>query len=172
MFTNNYLLFRRYLFEGYNSALVYTAADGNERTVTFANHQFSDIGYCMRSAQCRNIATASYKYSGIYFGTGTTQPKLSDIALETPITSGLEINSGGKVLFSYDGNGIGTATVTHQLKNTTDTEIVIREIGCFASFGQDTAMPVLLERTVLGEPITIPSGVTKIITYQVTFNHG
>lgn len=166
MFTKNYIEFKKAVFLGglsYGSFI-----DMNEASVSPADFGTADIGAMMRTARCR---TPAANYGGVYFGTGATPAKRSDIKLEAVITTGLTITNSGNTLLAYE-NGVGTATSSYTVKNYTESEITIKEIGCYTTFGSSKTSPVLFERTVLDEPITIPPGVTKLVTYKLTFNHG
>lgn len=165
MFTNNYINFKRAVFMGSPSYGSFTSSDGVG--VSPGDFSNADIGAMMRSAWCR---TPMANYGGVYFGTGTTPAKQSDIALEAVIISGLTITNAGNTLLAYE-NGVGTATASYTVKNYTESEIIITEIGCYTTFGSSKTAPVLFERTVLDKPIVIQPGASKLVTYQITFSH-
>ena len=131
----------------------------------------------MDTARCREIATGetSGSYPGVYFGTGSTPANKANYTLESPITSGLSISNGTR-LYVDEGNGIHSYHVTFAVKNTTESEINIYEIGLFSKIELNDSSTsakhclALMERTVLTEPITIAPGATKLVTYKITFN--
>lgn len=172
MFTKNYINFTRDVFLGKDTSSVEVISPSG-LTQFLSVNTYSQIGHLMRRALCRKYPTET-NLCGVYFGSGSTPATVNDITLEAPIVSGLSITNADKTLLLYDGNGVGTASASYTVKNTTEEEINIREIGCFATgVGQGTtgAVMTLFERTVLDNPITIQPGVTKLITYKLTFNH-
>ena len=164
----------------------YIIADGSSKTGKMTT--FYDGGFVrwMGYARCQAIkATQTSSASntladilvapGVYFGTGSTPANKSDYTLETPITSGLTITKGTP--FLSQNNGIYTYQAAHALANNTEAEINIYEIGLFLPIdsgnGSTSALMwhnVLMERTVLIEPITIAPGEAKLVTYKITFN--
>lgn len=189
MFTNNYKLFKLYTFK---SAVTYFNATDLTGTsfrwyYTNASYAFGDLGRNMRYARCRTLLTGESNagtggvdltYSGVYFGTGSTPATEDDYTLESPITSGLSIdNSAAAVVQEINDAGQWLLSSRYILTNTTDQEIVIREVGLFGAALLDsndvsktsTWKLALLERTVLSEPITIAPGKAKLVTYKVVY---
>lgn len=109
--------------------------------------------------------------TGIYFGTGATPATRDDYTLESVITTGLQ-NVYHTVSIVKEADGRYSVCGQYTLKNISDEPINIYEIGCFVSINTSSSAkaPILLERTVLGIPITIGHGDTKLITYKLTFN--
>lgn len=64
------------------------------------------------------------------------------------------------------------AMFTFLLKITSDAEINVYEIGAVTPVGNSSSSfyPVLMERTVLAEPVTIPAGGTRALEYRVIIN--
>ena len=149
----------------------------------------SDIGNWLLLARCRSIVatgTGRYPgedvvYPGVYFGSGSTPANKNDVTLESPITSGLNIINPASLGYSNDGNGKYTVSADYVLRNDTNADIILREVGIFTpttesnvsgSFTADVKLHLcLMERTVLAEPITIHPGESKLVTYKITFNH-
>lgn len=170
MFTDNYVLCQKNVFLNSTSGYYKNTAGGNRSIKT---NTYLPIGVYMAQPRCSQMTGADSYYPGVYFGTGSTPPSRSDIELEAPITSGLSFTGSGNVLFYDEGDGVYSASTTFTIKNTTSAEIVIREIGCFATgsgLTESGSLLYMMERTVLDNPITIPSGITKLITYKITFN--
>jgi hypothetical protein len=185
MFTNNYLKFRKSLFV--NDYEYFVNCEGTS-VVGYASYSyFSDFGVLLNKAYCKE-ATANVKLSsrpgsigsngGVYFGAGSTPVTKNDYKLDSPITSGLSITNpnidGNSDLWSVS-DGKYVYTVTYTVKNTSDSEINIWEIGVFGEVTEQTitsypAHTVLFERTVFSEPVTIAPGQIKVITYKLTFN--
>jgi hypothetical protein len=190
MFTNNYIALRHNLFFGVTSQSSITTSYGKIRAKSFTSawggyaSQYDscvkDIGNTMNLPQCKTMlssettSSGADNYRGIYFGTGSTPASLTDYALESPITTGL-VFAGGLVGISAYEDGKAEATARYIVTNTSNAEINIWEIGCFAPLQTSNATNngyavIMLERTVLTEPITIPAGEAKMVTYKVVFN--
>lgn len=99
-------------------------------------------------------------------GTGTTEPTENDHDLEAE-AAGLSCDSA---VTAVGSNGKKSYTAT--FSNATDTDITITEIGFFVNdyynddYGRDN---FLLDHIILDTPITIPSGESKAITYEIGF---
>lgn len=191
MFTNNYIALQKLMFlnTGNASTSVINAAGGKSTCyLNFCN--YFGIGWYMKKGKCGEIKgtytgvapTADYNMtSGVFFGSGSRPAAKDDYTLQSPITSGLSITNPSLVLlnpkegeYSYVSNFV--------IKNTTDAEINIYEIGLFIpvctgsyTYNQVNAntpwATILMDRTVLTKPITIPAGGTRVVTYKITFNH-
>ena len=187
MFTENYIKYRYNMF--YNSNYYAPVLIDGTAMTTFdkAYAYFGDIGAVLGTARVRSLSATSSgstsqpsdgskAYPGVYFGTGRTPANKADYCLESPITSGLSVGNPSSTVKASKGNGIYTVSATFTLTNTTEEEINIWEIGLFTglAYYQITkyyTCPVLMERTVLTEPITIPAGETNVVTYTLTFKH-
>jgi hypothetical protein len=190
MFTNNYLLMRKSLFEcGGNtsqSAGNFYDASGNIKISYVCALATADIGHWMKYARCQAIIGQDPNkiypwdstYAGVYFGSGSKTATKEDFALHEPITSGLEIANTNALVWNNDENGNYSVYSDYVLRNTTDDDIVIREIGIFTPSSKgahrvDVATNVnyyLMERTVLDDPIVIPSNESRLVSYTVRFN--
>ena len=187
MFTNNFIKYQEIIFNGTHDCRNFVDCGGNTSAKCYIEHScFGNIGVAIRNAYCK-AQTANTSVSnqnsaklspGVYFGTGSTQATRDDYKLENPITSGLTIiNPGIKSVNGFTKfpiekqDGRYTYAIPFAVENTTESEIVIREIGLFGEVGTETvAYHVLFERTVLSEPITIAPGEIKLVTYKLTFN--
>ena len=107
---------------------------------------------------------------GVSFGTGTTPATASDYCLESILgDTQISVSTPSKVSFSR-ADTYDEYSVTFGITNKTDAAITISEVGL-------TAAPVsnkyvLVDRTVLDTPVTIPAGQSKQITYTIRFNYG
>ena len=107
--------------------------------------------------------------TGVSFGTGTTPATTSDYFLESILTSTqISVSAPSAVSFSR-GDTYDEYSATFGITNETTEAITISEVGL-------TAMPssgghTLVDRTVLDNPITIPAGQSKQITYTIRFNY-
>lgn len=145
-------------------------------TIAMASHadiRLSDIGMAMGAG----IGTsATLQGRGIYLGTGPTPATLADYTMEAPITSGLEkIHTA--VSIAKEAEGRYSICGQYTVKNVSGEPLNIYEIGCITLVPTSTTAnnsapkAVLMERTVLAEPITIGRDEIKLITYKLTFNH-
>lgn len=187
MFTNNYLAYRKHAFLGSDNTY-YVTADGSSRTMYRLSIEVADLGQWLRLARCGEILTTSKTgaypdtavHPGVYFGSGSTPASKSDYKLESPITSGLAITNPSNLAWTDDGNGKYEVIADYILRNTSDAEINIYEIGVFSPvnsmsnsmYGSSSNVwwLTLMERTVLNEPISIAPGESKLVTYKLTFN--
>lgn len=190
MFTNNYITYQRDIFENSDNVTGATKlvdAAGTQQNAFRMYFACTGIGGWMKKARCKEIVGYESSstlnkdtYPGVYFGTGSTPANKSDYKLESPITSGLAITNPSALAWTEDGNGKYTVSADFVIRNTTEAEINIYEIGLFSPCSSNynytapnNSMSVyyaLMERTVLTEPITIPAGGTKMVTYKITFN--
>lgn len=134
---------------------------------------FSYNGISTRSQYSSNIYAASYAYmvSGkydmrsyysptLFFGNGSTEPTEEDYCLESPLEKVFVI--------SVSTNTRLDSHCTVSIKNDSDTDVTIKEVGVFSPITDCNSTPVglklaatnfiMLAREVLAEPITIPAG--------------
>ena len=189
MFTNNYIKFQKARFTVKDYTTSCTLKNANNETVYgyLGNSYCPDIGAHMTTAKCnefvvQNTSTtvATNVSQGVWFGTGSTPATKADYKLESPIESGLTITNPSALVWENDGNGKHTVYADFIVRNTTDAEINIYEIGVFTPFSAKSSTSlnatgytvnyILMERTVLDEPISILPGESKLVTYKITFN--
>ena len=115
----------------------------------------------------------SYEESGyqyVRFGSGTTPATVNDYTLESQINSDITVANPNKVTTEQTDSYI-LWTVTFGVKASVET--TISEIGLIAkAYLSSGPVSTLVDRTVLDEPITIPAGQSKQITYTIRFNYG
>ena len=188
MFTENYIKVQTYAmtvpkaqnetvysFDGVN----YMALDSSTTAYTLSN--IGLVGAMLyggllkaRASSAPSTSTTAGRWAthGVQFGQGNTPPTKADLALENPIEEGMEVTNPTAIVKENDENGRYSVSATYSLKNTSETEINICEIGIFLPIKVSSYyFPSLMERTVLSEPITIPPGEMKVVTYKLTFNH-
>ena len=111
---------------------------------------------------------------GISIGTGNTAATENDYCLEAPITSGVTLTltatKGG-----CDSPGDPYVEYYITVTNTGSSAITVKEI-CYKQKMKATAKPggtgssdviVMLDRTVLTEPMTVPAGDAGVIIYKL-----
>jgi hypothetical protein len=104
---------------------------------------------------------------GVVFGTGTTPATFDDYTLLGEVVKTVSFNT--TTTREVDDSG-STATAVYTIINNETTDVTIGEIGmfCFYYTGQaSTGGQILLERTVLDEPVTIPANGVGQVTYTV-----
>ena len=111
-------------------------------------------------------------YQYVEFGNGTTPATTGDYKLDNKITSGIKVTTPSAVTTEQTDSYISW-TVTFGVMASTET--TISEIGLTAKIAYSTGIKsaaILVDRTVLDTPITIPAGQSKQITYTIRFNYG
>ena len=106
--------------------------------------------------------------TGVVLGSGSTPPTMDDYTLEEMIESGL---SGSVTNTAVDENN--NVTKTYTITNTSDKDIIIAEIGIHGwAYTQQnkSSIAILIDRTLLEQPITIPAGGVGIVTYTLGMN--
>lgn len=103
----------------------------------------------------------------IILGNGTTEPTPEDYCLQSQITENLSCDS-----VSVSRNTT-TKTYTATFSNSGTSPITVTEIGYVSRAGYG-ANPIaydnfLMDRTVLETPITIPTGESRTVTYELSF---
>lgn len=112
--------------------------------------------------------------AGIWVGAGNKAESDSDYSLESRITSGLTANTPTATP-GYDSDYNPTMTIDFTLTNTSASEIVVREIGYFQQAHGSTTLGsaatstniIMLDRTVLSNPIAIPAGEYAAVRYTL-----
>lgn len=111
--------------------------------------------------------------AGIIVGTDGTAPTIRDIRLGSMITSGVSM-SLASTKHGCDTPGIPYVEYKISVTNTGNDPITIREIGYRQSINYENSSSsysysrlVLLDRTVLEEPLTIQAGDSGIIDYKL-----
>ena len=140
------------------SGITYNAGYG-----TGSNYVFLDT--MVPRAGGLNFSRSS---TGVVLGSGSTPPTLDDYTLEEMIESGL---SGSVTNTAVDENH--NVTKTYTITNTSDEDITITEIGIHGwAYTQENRNSVclLIDRTLLEEPVTIPAGGVGIVTYTLGIN--
>ena len=164
MLTKNFYSYMRAALK--KTAAKFTKTDGATETISLNNDSppFVIMQYW----------TADVNLGGVSFGTGTTPADISDYYLESILDpQKISVATPSAVSFSqfdtYEEH-----SVTFGITNKTAEAITISEMGLTAMpyySGSSTRKCVLVDRTVLDAPVTIPAGQSKQITYTIRFNY-
>lgn len=184
MFTQNYINLQESLFLGKDVSL--KGVDGKSRSVTVIGGNYNPVGSAglgkwIKTARCQEIsATITLANTssdvttgaGVFFGDSPAPATKEDYTLGNVITSGLTITNPSNVTRKDEGGGKYTFLADFIVRNTTAADINIYEIGLFNAPKTNTAVAALflMEHTVLTEPIVIPAGESKLVTYAIRFN--
>ena len=115
------------------------------------------------SSTAGNGSNNSYG-AGVYFGTGAVAPSFDDYTFSGDIIHTAQATTTVNTVNLDNGKSItGIYTIT----NTGVEEITIREVGLVWA---SSTYRILLERTVLDTPVTIPAGGIGQVEYTITFN--
>lgn len=132
-------------------------------------------GWPSASSVQTQIQINSYARAGIWLGSGTTQESVTDYGLETRITSGLSGTCQIDGNNTLDLNGNPQIKMILTLTNTGNTDVTVSEISymqnVYMANDQNgtgkTNAPILIDRTLLNTPVTIPAGESAAITYTL-----
>ena len=164
MLTKNFYSYMRAVFQDTSAEFVKT--DGTATSKTYYN---ADNPFVVMKNWAASISTA-----GVSFGTGATPATASDYVLES-ILDNTKINVSVPSAVSYSrGDTYDEYSVSFGVTNKTTETITISEVGLTAApyySSGSTSVYVLVDRTVLDTPVTIPAGQSKQITYTIRFNY-
>lgn len=137
-------------------------------TPSLCNYLHSYAVSCIRTKQVLSTATPTDS-SGIVIGTGNAAPTIEDYAFSGDIITTFAYSI--TQTFASDEDGAELTDVL-TITNTGSADFTIREIGIVgnpSSSGNQKSM--LLERTVLDTPVTIPAGGVGQVTYTIRMDY-
>ena len=117
--------------------------------------------------------TPKENFSNIIFGAGITQPTRADFKLSGDQIEGLELENQSSSYEMLEKKV--SATKQLFIKNPKSEPVTIGEIGWTADipYGDSSlTRTVLLDRTILETPITIPAGKQAQINYTISWERG
>ena len=162
MLTKNFYSYMRGALQKASDAK-FTRTDGDTNVLSFSSSDTPPF-------KAMNSWAKSATTTGVSFGTGTTPATASDYCLESILTSTeISVSVPSAVSFSR-GDSFDEYSVSFGVTNITAETINISEVGLIAL--PQSTWYVLVDRTVLDTPITIPAGQSKQITYTIRFNYG
>lgn len=146
------------------------SVDGSATTTRFP--QASGVG---KSQFHEQMINRPYSTPGVHFGTGDTAVTLEDYYLSGTMLQNISV----AVQTSYitpndDGCVYG---VKYLITNNNSEAVTIKEvmltIGRYStnSASSVTGPYVMVDRTVLDEPVTIPAGEIGMVTYEIRLNY-
>lgn len=134
-------------------------------------------GYDIKSPIQNNSNSSLFSY-GTVLGTGTTPPTPDDYTLSGAAITTIVNSYSIKNEIDEDNMGM-TKTATYTITNSGDTDITIGEIGIFVERRWQSQTTtglspqayhhgfVMIERSVLEAPVTIPAGGIGQVTYSI-----
>ena len=162
MLTKNFYSYMKALLQ--NTTADFTLKNGSSQpsAVVYSSH--------IPPFAAMNKHVVNTNDSGVSFGTGTTPANTTDYKLKNSLPS-TQISVSTPSAVSYSRvDTYEEYSVTFGVTNKTADVITISEVGLTAS--PQTAYPVLVDRTVLDTPVTIPAGQSKQKTNTIRFNYG
>lgn len=172
MVTKNYYRLLAHIFSQ-NSQIKAKNYSGNDISITNSGHAFLTWASTTDSewtASMGHIRTSLSNSCGVILGDGDTPPTSDDYRLAGNIVKGFSYN---KTLGSVVSGTAVTVKAVYTITNGNSTEITIKEIGLLGaatSTPSSSSSKILLDRTVLDTPVTIPAGGIGQVEYTITFN--
>lgn len=149
---------------GSQTAKTYVRCDGNSVELEYKSVNTTNFKapFKVLNGYGKMITGGITGYEGTRFGSGTTPPTGNDYRLENDIGESITVATPSAVSVTETDTYIEySATFGVTAKETVN----ISEVGLFmGSF-------IMVERTVLDTPITIPAGQSKPITYAIRMNY-
>jgi hypothetical protein len=155
--------------DGYPSiseAFTMTGASGTEITATAGSSTMIALINVFNNPYTTSSGDSAYNKIFCRLGTGTTPPTEDDYWLEAQDDN---LTCSSAVAFETDSN---TKVYTFTFNNPTNTDITITETALGIKLDGNVLSEnasLMLDRTVLSTPITIPAGESKAITYELGF---
>lgn len=159
-----------YKFVGYG---VFKKGTLVNKTGTTSSPSTLHISFVGTSYQPSMSQVATTKTScGIVFGTGNTPVTIDDYKLSGEQITGIAATCAVEV--ASDDDGI-TATSVCSITNNNSEAITVSECGLMTKSHSGSSNYedhfVLVERTVLDTPVTIPAGGVGQVTYTIRMNY-
>ena len=175
MITKNMKLIMAAMIVSHNGQQIVNipGARKTDGTNVYIGSFFTSVSYPVSYSQ--QVIT-SITSSGIILGVGNTPATENDYTLENPITSGFTASTPSATK-GVDNNGNPYLEYAFTVTNTGSSDLTIKEIGYIQSAyvgttlnGSSSVGRLLLDRTVLETPVTIPSGEYAAIKYKFMLN--
>lgn len=161
MITNE---FKR-LLVAFNGVVSYTTIFGAAKTINDKNNGISLSYYLLDTTNSKySYSQNNTPFPKFIIGSGGGAETPESYALEEPITSGLS------AVLTFKRPTPASLTLIQTLTNNTSADITIREVGFIVSPLPESGTYLLVDRTVLKEPVTIAPNETKTIQYTIDFS--
>lgn len=161
------------------------ANDAGKHAVTLAksllNNAYGITWYSYGHGYSLRVSTISDTSSdGVYIGTGDTEPTENDYCLKSPITSGVT-GSATKTNIYDSSTNTTKVRITITVTNNGSESITIKEVAKVVSFDTASAIggvvtgnrrAIMVDRTLLETPVTIPAGEAGVIFYDFVYFDG
>ena len=165
MLTKNFYSYMNAAFSAAGKVIPFVKTDGTTTNLRYSNN-FAPFAVM-------NKWSVNNNGFGVSFGTGTTPATMSDYSIESGLDS-TKINVSEQRAVSYSrGDTFDEYSVSFGVTNITAEAITISEVGLIIGVTSGSSeYAVLVDRTVLDVPVTIPPHETKHIAYTIRFNYG
>ena len=164
MLTKNFYSYMRGAFSAAGKEIPFVKTDGTTTNLRYSNN-FAPF-------TVMNKWSVDNNGFGVSFGKGTTPATMSDYSIESGL-DGTQISVSYPNSVSYSrGDTFDEYSVSFGITNITSDAITISEVGLIVGVNSGSSEnKVLVDRTVLDAPVTIPAGQSKQITYTIRFNY-
>ena len=165
MLTKNFYSYMRAAFSAAGKFISFVKTDGTTTNLRYSNN-FAPFAVM-------NKWSVNNNGFGVSFGTGTTPATMSDYSIESDLGgTQISVSYPDSVSYSRD-NTFDMYSVGFGITNKTSDAITISEVGLIiGTTSGSSEYAVLVDRTVLDAPVTIPPHETKHIAYTIRFNYG
>ena len=168
MLTNNFykmaacLLFGK---EGYQFTQSVVNRDGGTVTTYPPMTQYV---YCMQLSYIFTRLGDGGSTQCVFMGTGSEPPTADDYCLSGKVIKGF--TSSKSVTVEEDDDGVAV-TAVYTVTNTGSSDFTVSEVGTFGptfdTSGYSQSQFIMLDRTVLDSPVTVPAGGIGQVTYTI-----
>ena len=146
------------------------AYNGNT-PLNFYPHYSQPAGY-LGGLLSSVLNEASYR-QGVLFGDGNTAVTINDHCLSGNVIPLSSDNVRVSITNEASDSGL-TVKARYTITNVASTDITIREVGLMEGYryhNDSSDAAVLVDRTVLDTPVTIPAGDVGQVEYTITSNY-
>lgn len=168
MFTKNWYKLLSFVLGVTSSNITLTNSSGAEKTPPISYPFIENSAGRDWNCKLQNLKTSMNGYGGVAFGDGDTPPTLDDITLSGNMVTTLTVTPVYSI--TSDASGAENA-VEYTIINTGADAVTIKEVGLFYGSNNASSPPILIERSVLDTPVTIPSGEVGRVTLKLKNNY-
>ena len=164
MLTKNFYSYMNAAFSAAGKETTFVKTDGTTAKLRYSNS-------CTPFAVMNKWGVNNTGY-GVSFGAGTTPATISDYVIES-ILGGNQISVSAPSAVSFSrGDTFDMYSVSLGVTNKTAEAITISEVGLIVGVTSgSSSYTVLVDRTLLDVPFTIPAHETKHIAYTIRSNY-